>query len=124
MLNLILRHVGREVRHVPEDAEDLLVPQADVMEEGDDREAAHVRDVLVVLDLREEVVHARREPGDAHLPDVFRLERRLLRLQDPANLAEVRPERRDDVFVHREGQAFLDVPLNRVSHDSKRLGSL
>src|SRR6266705_1258113 len=51
VLNLILRHVGREVRHVPEDAEDLLVAQSDMMKECDDREAAHVRDVLVVLDL-------------------------------------------------------------------------
>src|SRR3989454_6236890 len=50
VLNLILRHVGREIRHVPEDAEDLLVPQADVVEKRDDRETAHVRDVLVVLD--------------------------------------------------------------------------
>src|SRR5436309_993348 len=81
VLDLILRHVRGEVWDVPEDAEDLLVPQADVMEECDDRETAHVRDVLVVLDLREQVVHARREPRDADLPDVLRLERRLLRLQ-------------------------------------------
>src|SRR3989441_11877408 len=84
------------------------------MEERDDREAAHVRDVLVVLDLGEQVVHARWEPRDADLPDVLRLERRLLRLQDPADLTEVRPECRDDVVVHGEGQAFLDVPLDRV----------
>src|SRR5438093_5917020 len=124
VLDLILRHVRGKVWDVPEDAEDLLVAQADVMEECDDRETAHVRDVLVVLDLREQVVHARREPRDTDLPDVLRLERRLLRLQDPADLTEVRPECRDDVVVHGEGQAFLDVPLDRVSHDSKRLGPL
>src|SRR2546427_9439794 len=62
VLNLVLRHVGREIRHVPEDAEDLLVAHADVMEECEDRETAHVRDVLVVLELREQVVHAPREP--------------------------------------------------------------
>src|SRR5437870_4020786 len=99
VLDLILRHVRGEVWDVPEDAEDLLVAQADVMEECDDRETAHVRDVLVVLDLREQVVHARREPRDADLPDVLRLERRLLRLQDPADLTEVRPECGDDVVV-------------------------
>src|SRR5436309_16126679 len=33
VLDLILRHVRGEVWDVPEDAEDLLVPQADVMEE-------------------------------------------------------------------------------------------
>src|SRR3989442_13123005 len=97
VLDLILRHVRGEVRDVSEDAEDLLVPEADVMEERDDRETAHVRDVLVVLDLREQVVHARREPRDAHLPDVFRLVRRLLRLQDATDLAEVRSGWRYDV---------------------------
>src|SRR3989442_1580796 len=90
VLNLILRHVGREIRHVPEDAEDLLVPQADVVEKRDDRETAHVRDVLVVLDLREEIVHARWEPRDAHLPDVLRLEGRLLRLEDAPDLPKIR----------------------------------
>src|SRR6266540_2380619 len=81
VLDLVARHVRGKVWHVPEDPEDLLVAQPDVMEERDDREAAHVRHVLVVLDLREEVVHARREAGDAHLADVCRLEGRLLRLE-------------------------------------------
>src|SRR3989454_1082416 len=116
--------VGREIRHVPEDAEDLLVPQVDVVEKRDDRETAHVRDVLVVLDLREEIVHARWEPRDAHLPDVLRLEGRLLRLEDAPDLPEVRAEGGDDVVVHRKRKAFLDVPLNRVPHDPERLGPL
>src|SRR3989442_2670641 len=124
VLNLILRHVGREIRHVPEDAEDLLVPQADVVEKRDDRETAHVRDVLVVLDLREEIVHARWEPRDAHLPDVLRLEGLLLRLEDAPELPKVLPEGGDDVVVHRKRKAFLDVPLNRVPHDPERLGPL
>src|SRR2546427_12426543 len=99
VLDLILRHVRGEVRDVSEDAEDLLVPEADVMEERDDRETAHVRDVLVVLDLREEIVHARWEPRDAHLPDVLRLEGRLLRLEDATDLPEVRAEGGADVVV-------------------------
>src|SRR3989337_94218 len=47
VVDLVFRHVGREIGHVPEDPEDLLVAQADVMQERDNREAAHVRDVLV-----------------------------------------------------------------------------
>src|SRR6058998_3705765 len=124
VLDLVLRDVRREVRHVSEDAEDLLVAQADVMEERDDREAAHVRHVLVVLDLREEVVHAGREARDAHLPDVLRLECRLLRLEDAPDLPEVRSEGGDDVVVHRKRKAFFDVPLDRVAHHPERLGPL
>src|SRR5213592_3605564 len=120
VLDLVLRDVRGEVWDVSEDAEDFLVAQADVMEERDDREAAHVRDVLVVLDLREEVVHAWRESGDAHLPDVLRLERRLLRLEDSSDLPEVRPKRGDDVVVHGKGKALLDVPLDCVPHDAQR----
>src|SRR5205814_931148 len=92
-----------------------------VMEERDDREAAHVRDILVVLDLREQIVHARREAGDAHLPDVLGLEGCLLRLEESADFREVGLERRDDVVVHREGQALLDVPLDGIPQDPERL---
>src|SRR6266704_6387982 len=121
VFDLVLRDVGGEVRHVPEDPEDLLVAQADVMEERDDREAAHVRHVFVVLDLREEVVHARREAGDAHLADVFRFEGRFLCHEHPADLRKVAAERRLDVVVDRKREALLDVPLDRVPHDPQRL---
>ena len=121
VLDLVLRHIGREIRHVPEDAEDFLVAQADVMEERDDREAPHVGHVLVVLDLGQEVVHARWESGDADFPDVLGLERRLLRLEDAADLREVSFECREDVVVDRQREALLDVSLDRVPHDAERL---
>src|SRR5947199_8736992 len=74
VLDLVLRDVRGEVWDVSEDAEDFLVSQADAMEERDEREPAHVRDLLVVLVLGQQVVPARWEPRDADLPDVFRLE--------------------------------------------------
>src|SRR2546427_12761409 len=61
VLDLVASHIRREVGHVAEDPKDLLVPQADVMEERDDREAPHVWYVLVVLDLGQEEEHARWE---------------------------------------------------------------
>ena len=120
MLDLVAGHIRREVGHVAKDPEDFLVPQADVVQERDDRESAHVGHVLVVLNLGQEVVHARWETGDAHLPDVLGLERRLLRLEDAADLREVSFERREDVVVDRQREALLDVPLDRVPHDAER----
>src|SRR2546422_11613302 len=79
VLDLVLRDVRGEGWDVSEDAEDLLVAQADVMEERDDREAADVRVVLVVLELREQVAHARRGRRGRERPAVLPLARRVLR---------------------------------------------
>src|SRR6266545_4069811 len=115
VLDLIARHVRGEVRHVPKDPEDLLVAQSDVMEERDDREAAHVRHVLVVLDLGEQVVHARREAGDAHLADVFRFERRLLDFEYRSDLFELGLECLENFRAYVKGEVLLYVLLNGIA---------
>ena len=74
-------------------------------------------DVLVVLDRREQVVHARREPGDRDLPELLRLEPLLAGGEDRLHLLGVPPERLKDLVVHRERQFALDLSLDRIPQD-------
>src|SRR3989442_11641915 len=120
VLDLVAGHIRREVGNVAEDPKDFLVPEADVVQERDDSDSSLVGPVAVFLNTGQEVVEACWETGDAHLPDVLGLERRLLRLEDAADLREVSLERREDVVVDRQREALLDVSLDRVPHDAER----
>src|SRR3990172_7289762 len=109
VLDLVLRDVDGEVGDVAEELEDLLVGEAQGVEEGDDGEAAHVRHVLVCLDVREDLLHARREVVDVALPQVLPAEPRLALDEGLPEVPDLVRERRLDLPGDLEPE--LHAPL-------------